>query len=116
MALLIVAGTTVPVAPDSVTRRIVLIGDQDRAYDGTLLSTKSGFKYEWDVLTAPAAVATINTIEASLESNAELACSGDEMDGTVNCYAEGDWRRRTISSPSEVDGRRLILEFTLRQV
>jgi len=114
MAFLIVAGTTVAVAPNSANMTQEEVGDRHRAFDGTYRSTVTGQPRVWKLKTAPTASSAANTLRGVLNNSTQpQACSGDLFGstGTVNCDTElNDWNPIMSST-----GQTVVIGLTLRE-
>jgi hypothetical protein len=113
MPFLTINGSAVPVARDSAQMQTEPIGDQARAFDGTLRSTRRGIKRRWQVTTAPLPADASATLQALLASfEAPLVCTGDLIGATVECEAEiGSVKYVAVAS-----GHGETVEFTLVEV
>ena len=89
MALLVIESLTVPIDwPDGgEEQEPVEIGDRDRAFDGTLLTSIRGYKRRWAFRSAPIDSTAADALMAILEATPPLACSGDALGGSIDCVA-----------------------------
>lgn len=86
---LVVAGVTVPVAPDSVKEVAVPVGQVRRAYSGAPRSSVSAYKREWrGVTTTWIARSAANSLRAALKGTPPLAVSGDLPAGSITVYIQ----------------------------
>lgn len=114
MSALIVGPLTVPVASASPPVRTRDEGvDRARTVDGTMCVTMyySARRRNWLVVTAPMLRSDANALEAVLDGNPPVNCSGDILGGTVMCFPEiNDWRSVMVRG-----GHRVVLSFTLHE-
>lgn len=112
MAILIVAGVTIPIAPTGASRQREDRVDRARAIDGTMHATQIGTaKRSWPFTTPPITRANADTYETTLGAVAAQTCSGDILGGSVSCFTEiTDWQAVQIPS-----GHRVVLSFALHE-
>lgn len=77
MPALMVGGIQVPVALGSVSRKPVLVGDQDRADDGSPVSDVSDITDDLLVRTALMSAADANALRLILRGAMPVSCYGD---------------------------------------
>jgi hypothetical protein len=114
MALLTVAGTTIPVAPGGSPRRSREdLADRERAFDGTYRVSETGTaKRNWQFQTPPLLRATADTYEAILVAIGPQTCAGDLIGSSISCCTEVvDWTPIRGSS-----GHLVVLAFALHEV
>ena len=113
MAFLIIAGLTIPVAPDGATKKAIESGGSDsRAYAGNLRSTTRWERNQWQFTTKHLSESDASAIETALAGGPFVSCSGDALGTTVTCRVTvGDGPYRQTSG-----GFRRSLVLTLRQV
>ena len=83
MALLIIAGKTIPVEPRGPVGPRIEVGLRGRAFDGSARSTVRARKGEWSIVTVFMTAAAATTIVSALEGTPPLAASGD-LTGSIN--------------------------------
>lgn len=111
--MLVVSGTTIPVAPTSTDRGLIEAVDRASSLDNTYRTSQTGgTRKDWRFSTPPLARATADTYEALLRSTAAQLCSGDLLGLPVMCCAE-----LTGWTPIHISGSHyVVLDFMLHEV
>src|SRR5947209_751550 len=111
MAILIVGGVTVPVqAPTSAQQQDEEVGgSRARMFSGLMRSTVRAFKRSWPITTRLLTATERTNVRAALRGTPPVACSGDVLGGSVNCFTQitndqQQWKKGEI---------RYVLSFTL---
>lgn len=108
-------GTPIPILRDGAKKRPpARVGDSARAYDGTLRSTVSAVKREWDVKTGPLLAADEAAIRAIINADAEVTVAGDAIGGSLTCMVEDNGS--DYISDGTTDGFLFLASFTIREV
>jgi hypothetical protein len=80
MAILIIAGITVPVAEDGLVRNVSeFVGSSNRVFNGNLRSTKRTKKRNWTIKTQVLLTAEAENIENAVELGQQVTCTGDVL-------------------------------------
>lgn len=88
MPLLVIEGTTIPIALDGAEEDVPeLIGDRGVTFDGSLREVNDGVKRRWPLRTPPLSSAEYATIRGTLIATPPLSCSGD-LTGSMNGFVE----------------------------
>jgi len=92
MPFLSIAGNTVEVLDESAVEDApTIIGDFERAADGTMRSSVRGVKRSWSFTTMPITPAAHATLRAAiLAGSGIVSCAGDALGASVDCFVEMD--------------------------
>lgn len=113
MPFLVIAGITVPVAPDgAAVLPLERVGSSARAFDGSLRSSVRLEKRGWRFRTPLRSVETWTALEAAVAEGAEVLCSGDAIGDGATCEVTvGDAELVPVAG-----GFRKALTLVLREV
>ncbi len=109
----VVGGVTIPIAHGGVAHHYEEYGgDEVRMEDGSLRSTRKGFKSAWELRTPLISAANLATYEAAVDAAAPITCSGDALGASFSCAATKVAADRVESLATVF----YILHFRLRQI
>lgn len=111
MAILVVGSFTVPVkGPDGAQQVDDEIGgDRTRMFTGQMRQTVRAVKQSWQVTTRYLTASDRTTLFTQLRSTPPVACSGDLLGGSVNCFAKVTAEQK-VWKKGEI---RYVISFTL---
>lgn len=84
MAFVTLNGLYVPIEADSVTVDRQLIGEKERAFDGTMLEDRRAFKRTWTLSTCPLTCAEAEQIKRFIEDNRIKGITWEDDTDTVD--------------------------------
>lgn len=119
MAILIIAGITVPVAEDGATKKAPeTIGTSNRTFAGNLRSTKRVEKKGWTVRTTVLLTSEAEAIEAAVALGAQVVCTGDILGAASGLTCEVEIGDGPMPNGLSSDGKGFfrVLNLTLREV